>query len=116
MFLNLHIKIKITTLILLIENEFLPTFFFLILIKILYFIGIFNIITNMRNFLITMLWIEVMYVSIFLDLISLSIILNLPMAQIYALVLLIAIAGESCIGLGLLLNLQKKNKTLTINK
>jgi NADH-quinone oxidoreductase subunit K len=85
---------------------------FLIITNMLYFIGIFGIIFNNRNFLITMLFIEVMYVSIFLYLIVASFYLNSPIGQIYALSILLVVACESAVGLGILILLYQKNKTI----
>ena len=56
-----------------------------------------------------MLFIEIAYISIFILFICMSIIHNQSIFQQYALLLLITIACESAIGLGLILNLSKKN-------
>ena len=85
---------------------------FLILSSIIYFFGLCGIIFNRRNFLITMLFIEVMYVGIFLYFIGISFYLNSPIGQIYALIILITAACESAVGLGILLVLFKNDYTI----
>ena len=59
-----------------------------------------------------MLFIEVMYVGIFLYFIGTSFYLNSPLGQIYALVILITAACESAVGLGILLVLFKNDYTI----
>jgi NADH-quinone oxidoreductase subunit K len=59
-----------------------------------------------------MLFIEVMYVGIFLYFILSSMYLNSPIGQIYALVILITAACESAVGLGILLVLFKNDYTI----
>jgi NADH-quinone oxidoreductase subunit K len=85
----------------------------LMLASISYFIGLFGIIFNHRNFLVTMLFIEVMYVSIFIYFIVSSFYLNSPIGQIYALAILISVACESAVGLGILITVYKNNKIIT---
>jgi NADH-quinone oxidoreductase subunit K len=85
---------------------------FLIISSIIYFFGICGIIFNRRNFLITMLFIEVMYVGIFLYFITSSMYLNSPVGQLYALVILITAACESAVGLGILLVLFKNDYSI----
>jgi NADH-quinone oxidoreductase subunit K len=87
-------------------------FNFLILSTIIYFLGIFGIVLNRRNFLITMLFIEVMYVGIFLFLIGSAMYLNTPLGQIYALMILVTAACESAVGLGILLVLFKNDNSI----
>lgn len=87
----------------------------LILFNMIYFIGIYGIFINRQNFLITMLFIEVMYVGIFSYFITTSIFLNSPIGQIYAILLLIIVACESAIGLGILIVLYHKKKTINFD-
>jgi NADH-quinone oxidoreductase subunit K len=84
----------------------------LILTNIIYVLGIFGIITNNRNFLLTMLFIEIMYIGIFIYINVSSMLLNSPIGQIYALIILIIVACESAIGLGILLFLFRSNNTI----
>ena len=84
----------------------------LIITNIIYFLGIFGILHNKRNFLLTMLFIEVMYIGVFMYILATSLLLNLPIGQIYALSILIIAACESAIGLGILLILFKNDNTI----
>jgi len=81
-----------------------------------YLFGLFGIIFSRKNFLISMLFIEIAYVGIFIGFIAASIHLNNPLGQLYALLLLIIVACESTIGLGILLILFKNETTLNLNK
>lgn len=86
----------------------------LIITNIIYFLGIFGILYNKRNFLLTMLFIEVMYIGIFVYLLASSLLLNLVTGQIYALSILIIAACESAVGLGILLILFKNDNTINL--
>jgi NADH:ubiquinone oxidoreductase subunit K len=84
----------------------------LILASATYFISISGVIYNHRNFLVTMLFLEVMYVSIFIYFNIASLYLNLPIGQIYALALLITVTCESAVGLGVLISIYRNNRTI----
>jgi len=86
----------------------------LITSNIVYFIGILGIILNRRNFLVTMLFIEVMYVGVFLYLTGSSVYLNNPEGQLYSLMVLITAACESAVGLSILLVLFKQDQSIAI--
>lgn len=79
---------------------------------ILFFIGILWLLLNWKNFLITLLCIELMYFGIVLAYIFSSIALNNVDGQIYALLLVILAAAESAIGLGVLVVLYRFGKTV----
>lgn len=85
---------------------------FLILSNTVYFVGILGIILNRRNFLITMLFIEVMYVGVFLYLTGTSVILNNPEGQLYSIMVLITAACESAVGLSILLILFRQDQSI----
>lgn len=87
---------------------------FLILSNIIYFIGILGIILNRRNFLITMLFVEVMYVGIFLYLTGTSVVLNNPEGQLYSIMVLITAACESAVGLSILLILFRQDQSIRL--
>jgi NADH-quinone oxidoreductase subunit K len=76
---------------------------FLTLSILILIIGLSGIIFNYKNFLITMLSIELMYLGIITSFIIFSFCIYDPKGQIYALVLLIMAAAESSIGLGILI-------------
>jgi NADH-quinone oxidoreductase subunit K len=82
-------------------------FFFLI-----FFIGLTGILFNYRNYLVTMLCIEIMYLGITVCFLIVSTTTADPKGQIYALVLLIVAAAESSVGLGILVVLYKFGKSI----
>lgn len=89
--------------------------YFLVLANFFFFFGILGIIFNQRNFLLSMLFIEVMYTGIFLYFIFGSFYLNSPIGQVYALTILVSAACESAVGLGILLILFKYDNSISFN-
>ena len=87
-------------------TEFLTLSFLLLLI------GLSGIIFNYKNFLITMLSIELMYLGIIMSFIIFSLAIADIKGQIYALIFLILAAGESAIGLGILIILFRFGKSI----
>jgi NADH:ubiquinone oxidoreductase subunit K len=79
----------------------------LLFFLLLFFIGLTGIIFNYRNYLITMLCIEIMYLGITVCFLLVSVATKDPKGQIYGLILLIVAAAESAIGLGILVVLYK---------
>ena len=79
----------------------------LLLFLLLFFIGLSGIVFNYRNYLVTMLCIEIMYLGITVCFLIVSVATADPKGQIYGLILLIAAAAESAIGLGVLVVLYK---------
>jgi NADH-quinone oxidoreductase subunit K len=61
-----------------------------------------------------MLYIEVIYIGVFAYLITVAVLLNLPIGQIYALSILIIAACESAIGLGILPILFRNDNTIDL--
>ncbi len=86
--------------------------YLLVLSNFIFLFGVFGIILNRRNFLVSMLFIEVMYTGIFMYFIVASLFLNLPAGQVYALVILVSAACESAIGLGILLILFRYDNSI----
>jgi NADH-quinone oxidoreductase subunit K len=82
-------------------------FFFMI-----FFIGLTGVIFNYRNYLVTMLCIEIMYLGITVCFLIVSTTTADPKGQIYALILLIVAAAESSVGLGMLVVLYKFGKSI----
>jgi len=74
---------------------------------ILFTIGLLGIIINTRNFLVTMMCVEIMYLGIILSFIITSVYTGDPKGEIYAIILLILAAAESAIGLGVLIILYR---------
>ena len=84
----------------------------LLLFLLLFFIGLSGIVFNYRNYLVTMLCIEIMYLGITVCFLIVSVATSDPKGQIYALILLIVAAAESAIGLGVLVVLYKFGKSI----
>ena len=70
--------------------------------SILFIVGLVGIVWNKRNFLIMLLCIELMFFSISLNFIFLSIYTYNILGQIYALLIVTTAAAETAIGLSLL--------------
>lgn len=87
----------------------------LALTYLIFLIGLLGMIYNRKNFLITMLNIEIMYLGLTLSFLIISNATLDPTGQIYALILLIVAAAESAIGLGLLIVLYRSSKTINFS-
>lgn len=74
--------------------------------------GIFGIVFNEKNFLITMLCIELTYLGASFILIINSIYFFEPTGQLYALILIITAAAEAAVGLGLLIVVYRYEKRI----
>lgn len=85
---------------------------FVTLSYLIYLIGVIGIIFNFKNFLITMLSIELMYLGVTVSFILVSVSTADPKGQIYAMILLILAAAESAIGLGFLIVLFRFGKSI----
>lgn len=79
---------------------------------LIFLIGVFGLLFNYKNFLVSMLNIELIYLGIVTGFAVLSIIFNDFFGQIYALVILILAAAESAVGLGILIVLFKYGQTV----
>lgn len=73
-------------------------------------IGLTGFVLNKRNILITMLCVEMVYISIIYMFLVLSLYYDLGL--IYALILLIIAAAESAVGLGLIIVLYRYGKSI----
>lgn len=80
----------------------LPTEFILFTV-ILYSLGIWGLITNTRNLLFSLIYMELILLSISLNFIYFSVLLHDPKGQIFALLLLGVAASEAAVGLSLLI-------------
>jgi len=67
---------------------------------------------NYKNFLVTMLCIELMYLGIITGFIIVGACYNMTTAQVYALFILILAASESAVGLGMLIVLFRYGKSI----
>lgn len=66
-------------------------------------IGLYGIVFNFKNFLVTMMCIELTYLGVSLTFIINSLYFFDPLGQLYSLFLIILAAGEAAVGLGLLI-------------
>jgi NADH-quinone oxidoreductase subunit K len=78
----------------------------------LFFIGLTGMILNYKNFLVTMLSAEVMYLGAVTGFVLYGIAFNDAVASIYALLVLIFAACESAVGLGLLVAVYRFGRTV----
>lgn len=79
---------------------------------LLFFLGITFLVLNWKNFLFSMLCVELMYFGIAISFILISLVTNDPKGQILALVFVILAAAESAIGLGILVVLYRFGKSI----
>jgi NADH-quinone oxidoreductase subunit K len=66
-------------------------------------VGLYGIVFNLKNFLITMMCIELAYLGVSLTFIINSLYFFDPLGQLYSLFLIILAAGEAAVGLGILI-------------
>jgi NADH-quinone oxidoreductase subunit K len=85
---------------------------YLTLSYLLFLIGISGIVFNYKNFLVTMLTIELMYLGVVTGFIITSVFYFDAIGQIYALITLILAASESAIGLGMLIVLFRYGRSI----
>ena len=78
----------------------------------LYLIGLLGIVFNHKNFLVTMMCAELMYLGVISSFALYGALTENVDAQIYALILLILAACESAIGLGLLIALYRFGRSV----
>ena len=78
----------------------------------LYIIGTLGIVVNRKNFLVTMVCAELMYLGIITTFALYGVVANDPSAQVYALILLVLAACESAVGLGILIALYRFEGTV----
>ena len=69
---------------------------------------------NYKNFLITMMSVEIMYLGVISSFVFYAVTFDNASASVYALLLLILAASESAIGLGIIIVLYRFNSTLAI--
>lgn len=74
---------------------------------ILYILGVLGMIFNYKNFLITMMSIELMYLGAISSFVLYGVLTQDPRASIYGLFILILAACESAVGLGIIIVLYR---------
>ena len=78
----------------------------------LFSIGLLGMIFNYKNFLITIMSVELMYLGIITSFVVLGVVSHDPRGAIYSLALLILAACESAIGLGILIVLYRFGRSI----
>jgi NADH-quinone oxidoreductase subunit K len=90
----------------------LPYHNLLLLGFVIFFIGLYGIVFNLKNFLVSMLCIEMTYLGCSLIFIVNSVYFFDPEGQIYSLVLIVLAAAEAALGLGLLITVFRLEKRI----
>lgn len=81
----------------------------------LYLVGLLGIVFNYKNFLVTMMSIELMYLGAVSSFVLYGTTSHDPRGAIYGLLLLILAACESAIGLGILIVLYRFGRAIDFN-
>jgi len=79
---------------------------------VIFFIGLYGIVFNFKNFLVSMLCIEMTYLGCSFVFIVNSVYFFDPEGQIYSLVLIVLAAAEAALGLGLLITVFRLEKRI----
>lgn len=82
---------------------------------ILFLVGLFGILLNFKNFLVTMMSVELMYLGAISSFVLLAAIGHDLRGALYALLFLILAASESAVGLGLLIVLYRFGRSIAFN-
>ncbi len=97
-------------------NSIIYNHYYLFLLSfILYFFSIISLILNLKNFLITLIYIELTYFSIICIFIFMGILNHILISFCYALLLILIAASESAIGLAILIIINNFQKKLEFN-
>jgi NADH-quinone oxidoreductase subunit K len=83
---------------------------------VLFFIGVFGIISNQRNILIVLMCIELILLSINLNFILFSVYLDDSYGQLFSLFILTVAAAEAAIGLAILILYYRIRGNIFINQ
>jgi len=84
--------------------------------SLIYSIGVYGIVVNKRNILMLLMAIELALLGLILNFAFVSVFLMNPFGQLYALLILIAAAAESSIGLALVILWYRATGNLNILK
>jgi len=87
---------------------------YLILSSTLFTLGIFGVLTNQKNILIILMSIELILLSVNINLITFSVYLNDNIGQLFALFVLTVAAAESAVGLALLVSYYRVRGTINM--
>lgn len=81
----------------------------------LFFIGLAGMVFNYKNFLVTMMCVEIMYLGAVTSFVFYGLAFHDITASIYGLLILIFAACESAVGLGLLISVYRFGRTIGFN-
>ena len=81
----------------------------------LFFIGLAGMVFNYKNFLVTMMCVEIMYLGAVTSFVFYGLAFHDVTAAIYGLLILIFAACESAVGLGLLISVYRFGRTIGFN-
>jgi NADH-quinone oxidoreductase subunit K len=95
---------------------FIYSYFFLFVSFILFFIGIFGFIFNRKNILLLLLSLEIMLLSVNVNLVVFSIFIDDIFGQIFTLVVLTVAAAESALGLSILISYYRLRGGIALDK
>jgi NADH-quinone oxidoreductase subunit K len=87
---------------------------YLTVAAILFTIGIFGIFLNRKNVIIILMSIELMLLSVNINLVAFSSFLNDMVGQVFALLVLTVAAGEAAIGLAILVTYFRNRGTIAV--
>jgi NADH-quinone oxidoreductase subunit K len=87
---------------------------YLIVAAIIFTIGIFGIFLNRKNVIIILMSIELMLLSVNINLVAFSSFLNDMVGQVFALLVLTVAAGEAAIGLAILVTYFRNRGTIAV--
>jgi NADH:ubiquinone oxidoreductase subunit K len=93
--------------------NYLPSWLFVTFT--LFFLGLLGMVYNYRNFLVTMMCVEIMYLGTVTSFVAYGIAFHDTKAAIYGLLILIFAACESAVGLGLLVAVYGATRKLGFN-
>lgn len=88
---------------------------YLIVAAIIFTIGVFGIFLNRKNVIIIMMSIELILLSVNINLVAFSSYLHDLVGQIFALFILTVAAGEAAIGLAILVTYFRNRKTIAVD-
>ncbi len=93
----------------------IPTSYYLILSTIIFTISIAGIFLNRKNILVLLMSLELMFLSVNFNLITLGNYLGDLTGQVFVFFVLTVVAAESAIGLALLIVLFRSKKTIDVD-
>ena len=88
---------------------------YLVVAAIIFTIGVFGIFLNRKNVIIIMMSIELILLSVNINLVAFSSYLHDLVGQIFALLILTVAAGEAAIGLAILVTYFRNRKTIAVD-